>query len=82
VPQFSSYIAYRQSISPTNRANQLLDPGRKREEGTEAGIEGLLAQVGVVGVVSDLSAICASIGALWVHLANTTALLQAALIVD
>ncbi len=66
-----SCIACKRSISPTKGAKQLLDLGRKRVEGIEARIEGLLVRVGVVGVVSDLLNVCVSA----LHLAETTGLL-------
>jgi len=76
--QLFSRTACKRSVSPVKGAKRLLDPGRKRVEGIEAGIEGLLARVGVVGVVGDLLDICVSA----LHPAETTALLRAAFIVD
>ena len=52
--QLFSRTACKRSISPAKGVKRLLDPGRKRVEGIEAGIEGLLARVGVVGVIGDL----------------------------
>ena len=73
-----SCITCKRFVSPVKGAKRLLDPGRKRVEGIEARIEGLLARVGVIGVVGDLLDICV----LALHLAETTALLRAAFIVD
>jgi hypothetical protein len=74
--QLFSRTACKRSISPAKGAKRLLDPGRKRVEGIEAGIEGLLARVGVVGVVGDWFNVSA------LHPAETTALLRAAFIID
>jgi len=76
-----SCITCKRFVSPVKGAKRLLDPGRKRVEGIEAGIEGLLARVGVVGVigvVGDLLDVCVSA----LHPAETIALLRAAFIVD
>jgi hypothetical protein len=79
--QLSSHIAHKRSVSPAKGAKRLLELGRKHTEGIEAGIEGLLARVGVIGVVSDLSATCSAC-VLALHLAKTFALLRAAFIID
>jgi hypothetical protein len=79
--QLSSCIARKWSVSPAKGAKRLLELGQKRAEGIEAGIEGLLARVGVVGVVGDLSATCSAC-VLALHLTKTSALLRAAFIID
>ena len=76
--QLFSHIAYKRSISPAKGIKRLLDPGRKRVEGIKARIEGLLARVGVVGVISDLL----NVYVLALYPAETTALLRAAFIID
>ena len=78
ISQLFSRIVYKRSVSPIKGIKRLLDPGRKRVEGIEAGIEGLLVRVGVVGVVSDLLDICVSA----LYPAETTILLRAAFIID
>lgn len=59
MPQLPSYIACKRFISPAKGAKQLLNPGRKRVKGIKAKIEGLLVQVRVVKVISNLFVIIA-----------------------
>ena len=76
--QLFSRAACKRSVSPVKGIKRLLDPGRKRVEEIEAGIEGLLARVRVVRVVSDLLDVYMSA----LYPAETTALLRAAFIID
>ena len=78
ISQLFSRTACKRSVSPVKGTKRLLDPDRKRVEGIETGIEGLLARVGVVGVVGDLLDVYMSA----LYPAETTALLRAAFIVD
>ena len=59
MPQLPSRIAYKRFISPAKGVKRLLDPGRKRAKGIKAKIEGLLVQVKVIKVISNLFVVIA-----------------------
>ena len=78
ISQLFSRIVCKRFVSPIKGTKRLLDPGRKRVEGIEARIKGLLARVGVVGVIGDLLDVCVSA----LYPAKTITLLQATFIID